>query len=258
MKKIISFLCTLTLLAAVFSFAACKKNETPEPDTTTTREVTKSTTAEPVKIVKLPSTDEEKTEMLNAALDYVELYCYNYSKQIKCTVSDVSLGSLSAASNAADAFKSIFGETNLSTDYSYSTAPESFSDSFIKSGFTTADISSSEAKQDGENIVLTFKFKNETNPTDKNGCLHKLSQDYVSSEKITKSLSEFNSSATSVSVSASNITVITTISSVDSSLKKLVVSYNESFSLGGVKLVKLDGSTVNGKSATTVTFDSFK
>jgi len=248
----------MTLSVSVLSFASCKKNDVPDDVTTTTEASSKSTTVKPVEIADLPQSTEDRVEMLNAALDYVDVYCYAYTKSTKCDVSNVNVGSLSAASNAVDAFRSIFGQTDISYDYDYQTAPESFKDNFIKERFNTSDVLTAEVSQKDENIILKITFPNESNPTDASGQLHKLSNEYISAEKVNNSLKEFDSSAGSVSVAASDIVVTATISSMDSSLKTLTVSYAESFALSSVKLVQLEGSSVTGAAKTTVTYSGIK
>ena len=254
MKKTISILIIIALTAAFFSFAACKKTRPENGETTTSAEYTKGSTSAPVEIVKLPEAQSERIEMFNAALDYVDVYCYKYTKSVKCTVSNINVGSLSAASNAADAFKSIFGSADYRSDYNYETAPESFSENFIGKRFSTGDISSADIRQDGGNIVLTVKFPNESNPSENSGMLSKLSSEYMNAAKIAENLGEFSSSAGSVNVSASEITAVATVNAHDSSLQKLVISYNENFSLGSVKLVQLEGSSVTASSKTVITY----
>lgn len=253
MKKTISLLMILVLAVSVISLAACKKTEPENGETTTETEITKSTTAEPVEIAKLPESTEARTEMLNAALDYVDVYCYKYTKSVKCTVNNINVGSLSAASNAADAFRSIFGNADYRNDYNYENAPESFSANFIGKRFGINEISSAEVKQDGGNIVLTVKFPNESNPAD-GGILSSLSPEYLNAAKISESLGQFSSSAGKINVSASDITAVLTINAHDSSLQKMVISYNENFSLANVKLVQLESPAVSANSKTVITF----
>lgn len=257
MKKFISLLSVAVILTAVVSLAACRDNKpVDEPDTTFTEK--KSVTSEPVKIAELPESTEEKMNMLNSALDYFEIYCMRYKKRVKCEASGVNVGGLSSASNAVDAFKSIFGETDLTTEYDYNKVPESFTANIIKGGFDKNDVSSAEVKQDGQNIVLDIVFPNELNPDAEDGILKKLSNDYVGAEKVKKNLGEFASSAGSINVSASEIKVKLIISAVDSSVQRLTVSYVENFSLGNVKLVELEGSAVTGKSKTEITYSNMK
>ena len=258
MKRIISVFLIITTLAAVLSFAACKKNEIPEDEAPSVQEYSKSTTAKPVEIADIPKSTEDRVEMLNSALDYVDVYCYGYTKKTKCDVSGVNVGNLSAASNAVDAFKSVFGQTDVTYEYDYKAAPESFAQNFIDVRFSSSDVLSAEANQDGGNIILKITFPNESNPTDTNGQLSKISKEYLSAAAVSKNLGEFDSSADSVNVSASDITVTATISAKDSSLIKLVVSYTESFALSSVKLVQLEGSSVTGTSKTVVTYSQIK
>ena len=258
MKKFVSLLTALTLITAFLSFAACRKNENNENTEPTSQSYSKSTTLKPVEIADIPESTAERVEMLNAALDYIDAYCYKYTKNTKCSVSNVNVGSLSAASNAVDAFKSIFGQTDVTYDYDYKTAPESFEENFIKERFSESDVVSTEATQKDNIISLKITFPTENNPSDTSGQLHKLSMEYLSPTAVNDNLNEFASSASSVSILASDITVTASISSVDSSLKKLVVSYNESFTLSGVKLVQLEGSSVTGTSKTVETYDGIE
>lgn len=259
MKKYFCIIMSAVLLASVFSFSACKKKENAETEITTSAkaELTKASTSQ-VQIAELPKSKGEQISMFNAALDFFDMYCYSYTKSVKCTVSNVGVGSLSAASNAVAAFKSVFGEKDISNDYDYQTGQESFSENSMKGGFTLADVVSTDVKQEGEDIILTVKFPNESNPSAVNGQLHKLTTEYVGAEEIRNSLSEFSSSAGSVSVSASDIVVRVTLNSVNSSLKGLTLSFTENFSLGSVKLVQLDGSSVTGMSRTTVNYTNIK
>lgn len=249
----------LTVLATVLSFTACKKkNEIDEETTTSIPEYSKSTTSAPVVIAKIPDSKADRVEMLNAALDYVDVYCYRYTKKTKCDVSSVNVGSLGAASNAVDAFKSIFGQTDVTNDYDYKVAPESFSDNFISDRFSESDVLSADAKQEDGNIILTVTFPNESNPSDAKGLLSKLSKEYLSVSAVNKNLSEFDSTAGSVNITASDITATATISASDSSLQKLVISYTEGYVLSSVKLVQLEGSSVTGVAKTVVTYSQIK
>lgn len=249
------------LLFSAFSFSACKKNDNGETETTAAAEtsgLTKATTSKTVRIVDLPTSKEDQISMFNAALDFFDLYCYSFTKDVRCSVSNVSVGSLSSASNAVEAFKSVFGETETSNNYVYQTGQESFSENSMKSGFTSADVVLADVKQEDSDIILTVKFPNESNPSEKNGQLHKLTTEYLSAEKVKKNLSEFNSSAGSVNVSASDIEVTVVLNSLNSSLKGLTLSFSENFSLGSVKLVQLEGSSVTGTSKTTVSYSNIK
>ena len=254
MKKILYFISAALISCSVFSLTACGDEKEPDTETTKSTHAAKITTSEPVKIVNIPEKTEDRVEMLNSALDYIDVYCYKYKKNVKCSITTLNVGSLSKVSNSWDAFKSVFGEKDSTVEYDYNTAPESFSDNIITSGFTADDVVSADAKQDGDNIILTVSFGNESNPNSKNGFLYKLSSDYINAEKVKSNLSEFNSSAGSINVSAYDIKITATISAEDSSLKKLVVSYAENFSLGNVRLVQLNESTVTGISKTTETY----
>lgn len=260
MKKYICIILSAAILMSVLSFTACRKRENNEENMTTSSstETTRATTAEPVKIIDVPATTEEHMNMFNAALDFFELYCYQYTKSVKCDVSNVSVGNLSAASNAVDAFKSIFGAVDKTNDYDYSTGQESFAENTAKSGFTSDDVVLTEAKKDDGDIVLTVTFPSENNPSEKSGQLYKLTSEYVSVDKVNKSLGEFSSSAGSVNVSASDIIAEVVLNSQDSSPKSVTISFTEKFSLSSVKLVQLEGSAVTGTSKTTVTYSNIK
>ena len=173
---------------------------------------------------------------------------------MNCKVSDVSLGSLSAASNASEAFRSIFGEKNTTINYSYNASRDTFSANFPSSGYTTEEVQSISAQQVGDKIVITATFPNETNPTDDSGVLYRLCPDYQNTEDIKKALSDFGSSAASASIRASDIAIKATVRAQDSGLEKLEVSYTQRYTLSGVTLVKLEGSTVTGTAKTTVIY----
>lgn len=217
-------------------------------------EITTKATTQPVEIVELPEGEEELAQMLNAAVEYIELYCYHYTKNINCQVSSVNVGSLSQASNAVDAFKSIFGEKNITMNYDYNASRDAFSANFPVSGYTVDEMESITAQQESDSVIITATFPSETNPNDESGVLSRLCSDYQNQEDVKKALTEFSSSATSVSVTASDITIKATIRANDSSLESLEVSYTQRYTLSGVTLVKLEGSTVTGTANTTVKY----
>ena len=252
----LKILSLLTALGVVLSLASCKgKTETPTQDIEPTYK--KSVTEETVKIANIPTDNDGLTDMLNAAINYVDKYCYKYKKALKCDASVDNLGSLSSASNAAEAFASIFGEKDITADYDYNADKKLFADNFISGKFKAEEISSITAKQDGDVVVLTAQLNGESNPTNESGILHRLGGDYVSAEAVNKSLGEFKSSATSVSVSADSMSIVAKISVEDSSLKSMTVSYTERFNLSGVTLVKLSGGAVSGSAKTVIEYTNF-
>lgn len=252
-KRIINFISLLLVLSTVFSLVSCN-TDTPDNPDSTEPQTDKSTTLAPVEIVEVPTDASELSEMLNAAIEYVELYCYRYTKHAVCNVNSLNVGTLSTASNAADAFRSIFGKKDVTIDYNYNTSRDSFAANFPQSGYTVNDMSSITAQQVDNSIVITAQFPNESSPDEESGQLYKLTNDYLSVEDVNKALTDFNSSASSVSVTASDIKVKATINAKDSSLTSLEVSYTQRFNLSGVTLVKLEGSGVTGTSQTTVTY----
>ena len=100
-KTSLRIISILIVICTVVGLVSCgKKPETPV-DEDVTRQTSKSQT-QPVQIVEIPTEKSELTEMFNAALEYVELYCYRYSKNTTCTVNSLNVGSLSSVSNARD------------------------------------------------------------------------------------------------------------------------------------------------------------
>lgn len=255
-NRLIKILSLAAAACLVVSLASCKeKTENPTQDVEPTFE--KSVTEETVKIVNIPTEKAELTDMLNAAVNYVDKYCYKYKKAVKCDASVDSLGSLSSASNAASAFASIFGEKDITADYDYNADKKLFADNFIKGAFKNEEISSITAKQDGDVVVLKAEFAAESNPKDDKGILYRLGGEYVSAEDVGKSLDEFKSSASSVSVSADSMSITARISTEDSSLKSMTVSYTERFNLSGVTLVKLSTGAVSGSAKTVIEYTNF-
>ncbi len=251
-KKVLSLISAVIVLLTVFSLAACRDVGQDEPDNTEPN-TSKSTTEAPVEIVEIPTEKKDIVEVLNGALDYVELYCYRYTKHTACKVDNVSVGALSSASNAVSAFKSIFGEKDVTLDYDYNTSKDTFAANFPESGYNVNDFLDINAELDGNSIVITAQLPSENNPSE-NGLLHRLTTEYLNSASVEKALREFNSSATAVSASATDIAVKATVSAKDSSLTRLEISFTERYSLSGVTLVKLEGSSVTASSKTTVTY----
>lgn len=251
-KRYIKLISFLLVAVTVFSLVSC--NRTVEEPGTEEPLTSKNTTQAPVKIVEIPTAKGELTEMLNAAIEYVELYCYHYTKHTVCNADSVNVGSLATVSNAAEAFRSIFGKKDVAIEYNYNMSRDSFAANFPESGYTMGDISLITAQQVGDSIVITADFPNENSPSENSGMLRKMSNEYVSVESVNKALSDFNSSAKAVSVTASDIQIKATISATDSSLTALEVSYTQNFNLTGVTLVKLEGSVVTGSAKTTVTY----
>lgn len=252
-KRFINFISLLMVTATVFTLVSCNPKTPDEPDNTE-HPTSKSTTGAPVEIVEIPTDEEELAGMLNAAIEYVELYCYRYTKRTVCDVNSLNIGSFSSVSNAADAFRSIFGKKDVSIDYNYNTSRDSFAKNFPESGYTKADISSISANQVDGSIVITAQFPSESSPTQDKGLLHRMSNDFLSVDAVSKALADFSSSAASVSVTASDIQIKATISAQDSSLTALEVSYTQRYSLTGVTLVKVEGAGVTAASKTTVTY----
>lgn len=252
-NKVVRAISLLIVICTVFSLISCTENG-GNGDNENTKTQTKAQTSEAVKIVNVPTDEAEIIKMFNAALDYVDVYCYKYSKSVKCEVSDISVGSLSAASNATDAFKSIFGQIESMADYDYNASKESFDANFPKSGFTAENISSVSAKQDGDSIAITVELPGETNPDNEKGQLYRLGGDYISVQQVNQNLKDFDSSATSVGITASDIIMTAKISADDSSLISFGIKYTEKFSLSGVTLVKLEGSAVTGRSETVIEY----
>ena len=251
-KKLLSFISLLLVFSMVLMLPSCKSK--PEPMDEDQDVITTKATTQPVEIVELPESEEELADMLNAAVEYIELYCYHYTKNIDCKVSQVSVGTLSQVSNAADAFKSIFGEKNITMNYDYNASREAFSANFPQSGYTVDEMESISAKQEGDKVIITAVFPNETNPADDKGVLYRLCPDYQNTDDVKKALTEFNSSAASTAITASDITIKATIRANDSSLETLEVSYTQRYTLSGVTLVKIEGSTVTGTANTVVKY----
>lgn len=247
--RIVSFLIVICTVAGLVSCG--KKPEIPVEDPTA--QTSKSQT-QPIQIVEIPTEKEDLADMFNAALEYVELYCYHYTKNTTCNVNNLSIGDLSAVSNANDAFRSIFGKKDISYEYDYNTSRDAFKTNFPESGYSANDIQNITAEQKDKDIVITATFAGESNPTDENGLLHKLCTEYLNAEDVRKALTEFNSSAESVSVSASDITVKATLNAQDSSLRTLEISFTQRYSLSGVTLVKMQGSSVTATSSTVITY----
>lgn len=238
----------------LLSFVSCKKQaqEVPEEEEEV---VTTRATLVPVEIVELPTEKEELTEMLNSAVGYIEHYCYSYTKNTKCIVSDLNIGSLSPiGKDATDAFKSVFGEKDITINYDYNASRDAFSANFPACDYTPDEISAISAEQIDDKIIITAVFPNEYDPTDDAGALHRLCADYQNADDVAKALGDFKASATATSVSASDITIKATIRAQDSGLERLEVSYKQRYTLSGVTLVKVEGSTVTGTSETTVIY----
>lgn len=252
-KTSLRIISILIVIYTVVGLVSCgRKPETPD-DEGITKQTSKSQT-QPVQIVEIPTEKAELTEMFNAALEYVELYCYRYSKNTACTVNNLNIGPLSSVSNANDAFRSVFGKKDISYDYDYNTSRDAFKANFPESGYSESDIQNIVAQQKDKDIVITATFVGENSPTDEKGLLHKLTSEFLSTEDVKKALTEFNSSAESISVSASDITVTATISAQDSSLKSLQISFTQRYALSGVTLVKIEGSSVSATSSTVITY----
>lgn len=254
MNKI--FLRIISLATAVgilLSLSACKR-ETENSNTTRPVSYEKYTTSETVTIVNIPTERNELIEMLNASLNYVDKYCYKYTKSIKCDADVTNLGVFSSISNARDAFASVFGEKDITYDYEYNTDKALFAENFVQGSLSDSEISDIEAKRENNLIVISAKLIDENNPTDEQGLLHRLGGDYINTNDVNKSLAEFKSSANAVSINADEISIVAKISTEDSSLKEMTVKYTENFNLSGVTLVKITGASVLGTAKTTVKY----
>lgn len=242
-KSIIYLLCAVIVTGSVAFLNSCGKNEQQEPEKT---EYQTKASSQAEEIVNVPDGKSEIADIFQAAINYVDGYCYGYTKNTEITVRDLSLGSLGSVSNAQDAFRSIFGEKKSTADYNYNTDKDAFGTNFPNGTFSADNITTAKAEQKDGIITVTVTFPDETNPQD-SGILSRLGGDFLNAEKIQSNLSDFASSAKSVSVTASDITVVARINASDSRLVSMNVSYTERFSLSGVTLVKIDGGAVSGK-----------
>lgn len=255
-EYIMKIISAATAACILFSLSACG-NKTPSPEKEEEPTFEKSATSQTVKIASIPTDETELADMLNAAVNYVDQYCYKYKKTVKCDASVDNVGLLSSVSNVSDAFASVFGEKDISAEYDYNTDSKLFANNFVKGPIDKEYISSISAKQEDNLVVLTAELNAESDPTDESGILNKLGGDYISAAKVTSSLGEFKSTASSVSVSADGISITARISVDDSSLKSMTVSYTERFNLSGVTLVKIKGGAVSGSAKTVVEYTNF-
>lgn len=256
-NNIIRIVSLLVVLAAVIQLVSCGKNSEAEPEQTVTSERTKASVSSTEKIVEIPEEKEEIVKMLNAALDFVDVYCFKYKKHFKCSISDLNIGSLSAASNAGDAFRHIFGAGDIETDHDYNKSKEDFDSNFPKSGITPDMLTDASASAESDRIVITVRFPSESNPDRENGSLRLITDDFKDRENVNKSLGDFSSSASSININAYDIEIKAAVSTEDSSLKSLDISFKERYTLSGVKLVELEGSTVTGIANVRISYSDF-
>lgn len=252
------FLSLITAAVLTLSLAGCaNKTESPDDGSGTDVPRTKETTTETVGIKNIPEDKKELVNLLDSAIDYLDVYAYSYDKSVICEVKNVSVGKLSSVSNAAEAFRSVFGERELYDTYNYSSAPESFKGALIDGDFEDSDIKEISASSPEKNAIeITAKLADVSNPQKNNMPLVKIGTEFLTPDDVKTALNEFSSSASSVSVAVKDITVKVKINAVDSSLISLTVSFSQSFSLGGVKLVETEGAGVTGSSDTKIVFNN--
>ena len=250
-KGFIYILCAVLMLSSVTFLVSCGEQEQTGTDETTAESKSSSSQAE--EIVTVPTEKSAIADMFQAAINYVDGYCYGYTKSVKFTVSDLSVGALSSVSNSRDAFRSVFGETDTTADYNYNADKELFDLNFPSGNFKADVMESAKAEQKDGIITITAAFPNESDPKD-GGLLRRLGGDYLSADDVKANLNSFASSAGSIRVSASDIKAVAKINASDSRLVSMEISFVESFTLSEVKLVKIDGASVSAKSRTIVKY----
>lgn len=253
-KRFIKAISVCVALCTVLLLAACKENQPEQGDIILSNEVEKATTSETVEIADIPTDPAELIDMLNNAIGYVDRYCYKYNKNVKCEIGSVNLGSLSSVSNARSAFASIFGQKEIASEYDYKADKKLFVENFIKGSVSSDDIVTVSAYEEDGTVVVFAELANETVTDSEDGLLCRLGGEHVTPNDVKASLTEFKSSAGSVSVSADGIKLTARISTADSSLKSMTVEYTERFNLSGVKLVKIEGGTVSGNAKTEISY----
>lgn len=238
---------------AVASLAACKREQPQQEGVPATTEE-KASVSETVKIVNIPTDTAELADMLNNAIGYVDRYCYKFNKDVKCEAAAVNLGSLSSVSNARNAFASIFGQKELSSEYDYKTDKNLFAENFIQGSIAEDEITAIRAYEEDGAVVIVAELVGETVTDGDEGLLCRLGGEHITPEDVKTSLTEFKSSATAVSVSADGIKLTAKISTDDSRLISMDVEYTERFNLSGVKLVEIEGGTVSGNAKTEISY----
>ena len=90
-EYIMKIISAATAVCILFSLVACG-NKTPAPEQEEEPTFEKSATSQTVKIASIPTDETELSDMLNAAVNYVDQYCYKYKKTVKCDASVDSVG----------------------------------------------------------------------------------------------------------------------------------------------------------------------
>lgn len=241
------------LVCSMTGLSACKKKNDKNDDDVT-ESVSKSTTSAVSQIVEVPKEKDKIVQMFDSAIGYVDEFCYSYTKTKKNIVKDLGIGELSKVNNAADAFKSIFGEGQSQVEYNYNYSKENFDANFPKQGVKYEDVESATATKKDDSIIITLNFPAETDPTHEKGRIHNYTNDFLSAEDVKDSLGAFGSAAGSISVNIESFKMVAVIRAHDSSLEKLTMSFTENYNLSGVKLVEVNGSTVTGKMVSTIDY----
>ena len=91
-KTLLSLISFLLVFSMVMSISSCSKDPVVQEEQTDS--LTTRPTTQPVEIVEIPESEEDLAQMLNAAIEYIELYCYHYTKNVDCKVNQLSVGSL--------------------------------------------------------------------------------------------------------------------------------------------------------------------
>lgn len=253
-KKLSAFMAVVILVCAVTVFSSCgKENDSTGSNNATVAE-TKNTTSEVSKIIDAPTEKDAVIDMFNKAIGYVDEFCYSYTKTVKNSVGELSIGSLSKVNNAESAFKKVFGEKESNVQYKYKDNKDGFNANFTKDKLTSDMVVSFGSKKDGDLIIITVNLPSETNPDEKTGNLSKFTNDYINVKSVQDELESFGSSSSATSIFADNIFMTAEIDANNSTLKKFTIGFNENFTLSGVKLVEVDGSTVTGKMSAEIEY----
>lgn len=216
---------------------------------------TRATTTKAAEIESIPKEKKELIALLDSAIDYLEIYGYSFDKSVVCEVGDVNTGALSAVSNSAQAFRSVFGERSLYSSCDYSSAPETYNEALLEGSFEERDVETISAEKKGDKIIISAVFPDVPDP-DEGFTLGKIEKEFVTKSDVKEALGEFSSSAASCSADVSDIRMTVQINAADSKPESLKVSFVQNFSLTSVKLVENSGSAVYGTSSTEIEFSN--
>ena len=239
------------LIFSVLTFTSCSKKVTENSDNNN-----RATTIESVEITDVPVQTKDIISLFNQSLDRIRIYKNSYVKSVKREITDIDVDTLSVILKSKNAFKSVFGCTDVKNFHDFSKSENDFIGNLPKGNITEDDITSISAELDEEAICITVELSAVKNPTEENP-VFKYCDSFMTVDSIKSNMKNFNIKSEVTSVVTDKTVVVARIDKATSDILSYSVTFEEQFSLIDVTLDEFEGKDVTAKTKSEVVFNNF-